>query len=368
MKKIYFDNNATTKIDPLVAEVILAELQETPSNPSSIHQLGQKAKAKLFKARQTVANYLQVRPVEIFFNSGATEGLNTILRSVAQKKEAHIITTDLEHACLYKTFKFLEGRGSDITYLKPKEKGRVDVKDLESAIKNTTALIAISWVNSETGIKTNIEEIANWCEQNSIPLLIDGVAFLGKEKKNLPKGVTYACFSGHKIHGPQGVGFSVIRQGVKIEPLLIGGEQEGGLRAGTENVAGIMGLAKAIELIPSDVEQKISKLRDFFELELTKISSIMINGANQPRVCNVSNVAFLNEDGESLLARLDRAGVIVSLGSACASGALEPSRVLLNMGYSKDRVMSSIRFSFSRMNTLEEIQEALHLLFQILNR
>lgn len=352
-RKIYLDNNATTPLDERVRQSMLDDL--SPQNPSSIHSFGREAKTKLTAARNTIANYLAVKPSEIIFTSGGTEGLNLLLNN----RQGHIITSSIEHSAIYETLK----EHDDVTYLSPGFWGAPTLTQVESAIQPNTSLVVLSAVNSETGVKLDLESIANLCALRSIPLIIDGVALLGKEQFTIPHGVSAMAFSGHKFHAPKGTGFIFKRTGFKITPIFHGGGQESALRPGTENLTGIIGLAKAVELLHEELPQ--AELRDYFESELKKyISGLVINGEG-PRIANTSNIAFGVRDGESILMNLDLAGIAASHGSACSSGALEPSRVLREMGYKKKRSSASLRFSLSRFTTREEIDETVRCLIQL---
>jgi cysteine desulfurase len=364
MKRIYLDNNATTPLDPRVLEAMMADLGSIPANPSSIHSFGQEARQKLIAARHTIAEILRVKPGELIFTSGGTEALNTILRSIP---EGHIITSDIEHSAIARTLATLKG---PITYLPAGLYGAVLPESVKEAILPDTKLIVLSAVNNETGVKTDIKEIAKIAERANIPFLVDAVAWLGKERIALHPGVTAACFSGHKIHGPKGIGLLFARKSFKFAPLLTGGPQEQNHRGGTENLAGILGLAKAIELLQTELPDKMfemQRLRDYFETRLKElIPNIAINGEG-PRICNTSNIAFPGSDAETLLIELDLLGLAASHGSACSAGALEPSRVLTNMGLPRDLVRSSLRFSLSRMTTQEEIDRSIDIISQVIN-
>ena len=366
MKRIYLDNNATTALDSRVLAVMQEELASHPSNPSSVHHFGQEARKRLSKARQTIASYLQVKPAQLIFTSGGTEALNMLLRGFfAENCSGHLITSNIEHSAIYNTVKTLEKRGVQVTFLSPGLKGFVAPEEVEAALRPTTRLIVLGAVNSETGVKNPIDEIAQLAKKAGIPLLIDGVALLGKEHFSIPEGVSAMAFSGHKLHGPKGIGFAYVHHTFKWESQFTGGDQEYARRAGTENLPGIVGLAKAIEILSdelSNAKEEVEKLRNRLEEALKRSIGAQVNGETSPRVANTSNIVFPGLDGETLLLQLDLAGVAVSHGSACAAGALEPSRVLLNMGLSKKLANSSIRFSLSRFTTEEEIDHTLEIL------
>lgn len=369
IKRIYLDNNATTPLDPLVIEAMKEELSKGPRNPSSIHFFGQEAKKTLLSSRQTIAKFLNVKPHEIVFTSSGTESLNLLIHGLLPKERRHLITTDLEHPCIYENMKALDAQGIPITFLSPGLRGSPSPEELKAAICSQTGLIILSAVNSETGSKLDLANIAAVAQAADIPLIIDGVALLGKEPFMIPPGVTGMGFSGHKIHGPKGIGFFFLRSGTKLKPLLLGGNQENGLRSGTENLLGIVGLAQAISILNKNIERYaayMKELRDFFETTLKKrLPNLKINGTGL-RVGNISNLCFPQVDGESLLIQLDMAGIATSHATACSSGSLEISRTLLNMGISKNDAHSSLRFSLSRMNTKKEILKTIETLVTIL--
>jgi cysteine desulfurase len=370
--QIYLDNNASTAIDPRVLEVVIKDLKETVGNPSSIHAYGQQARRKLNKSRQAIASALGVKPNEIIFTSGGTEGANFALRGLLSSlNPGHIISSSVEHACVYETLKLQQKRGFEVAFLSPGSHGAIIPEAIRKAIRPNTQLISLMAVNNETGVKTDIEAIAAIAQESKIPFVVDGVALLGKELFTIPAGVTAMFFSGHKIHAQKGIGFVVIRSKVKIDPLLLGGAQEFGRRAGSENLSGIAGLAEAIRLLDTElpeVTERMGELRDHFERSLlTGLSGVNVNGEGL-RICNTSNLCFTGVEGETLLAALDLAGIAVSHGSACASGALEPSRILLNMGLSQADAASSLRFSLSRFTTQEEIDRCIEVIIGLVNR
>lgn len=356
-EKIYLDNNATTPLDPDVLDVMISELAGVPHNPSSIHSFGQEGKKILTEARKIVADFLSVKPSEILFTSSGTEGLNLLIRGAY--KGGHVIGSAIDHAAVYHTLEDLKTDGAEVTYLPVDEWGAPKLEDLKEALRPDTKLIVLSAVNGETGVKLDLSGFAKLAKQRGIPLILDGVALLGKEPFTIPDGVSGMAFSAHKFHGPQGVGFIYLNSSLKLTPLMTGGGQEKGLHPGTENLPGIVGMAHALTLLDEDENyDTLSHLRETFEsLILEALPDTEINGTG-PRIPNTSNLYFPETDGESLLISLDMHGIAASHASACASGALEPSRTLLNMGYSKERASSSLRFSFSRFNTLEEIKKA----------
>ena len=368
--KIYLDNNATTILAPEAFEAMSQELNAPPSNPSSVHEYGRMAKSRLAKARSSIASYLKAKPTEIVFTSGGTESMNGLIKGYCELvKPGHIITSNIEHSCVQKSLEKLEEKGWRVSYLSASMNGCVSPNQVELAIEPNTHLIVLSAANSETGVKHDIEKIAQIAEKQKIGFIVDAVALLGKSPLTIPKGVTAMGFSAHKFHGPKGIGFCYVKSPTKIKPIIFGGEQEFTLRSGTENLAGIIGLAKAIELIyESPPFNEMKRLRDYFENEL-KINSgpLVINGEGE-RVCNVSNLYFPGIDGETLLIQLDMHGVLASQGSACASGSVEPSKVLLGMGLGTDRAKNSLRFSFSRYTTKENIDRALKIIIALIRQ
>lgn len=370
--RIYLDNNATTQIDPRVLEVVIDDLKNHFGNPSSAHSFGQDSRNRLAKARQTIAHYLKVKPNELIFTSSGTESLNMVIRGYFSSKcEGHIITSNVEHSCVYATVKQLEERGCSVSYLSTGLWGTVTVDAVRDSIRPDTRIIVLMAVNNETGVKTDIESIASLAHENNIPFVVDGVALLGKEPFTIPLGVSSICFSGHKIHAPKGVGLTFLRSGQKVSPLMTGGDQESGRRGGTENMSGIIGFAEAVRLLQEvlpDASRHMKQLRDRFETELMKkLPGVAVNGQG-PRVVNTSNLSFEGVDGEALLASLDMEGVAASHGSACSSGALEPSRILLKMGVSEKVARSSLRFSISRFTTELEIDEAIDIIVRVVKR
>lgn len=369
LKRIYLDNNAATSLDPQVAELIVQTLPKLQGNPSSLHHYGQIVRGIVSKARSSIASFLSVKSKELIFTSGGTESVNLAISGlVSDKKPGHIITSEVEHSCVIETCKLLERQGYTVTYLPVGPWGAVLAEDLEKAIQHDTQLIALMAANNETGVKTDIEGIAKLAEEKRIPVFVDAVSMLGKEKMNIPKGVSAMAFSGHKIHALQGIGLLYLRSGVKVHPLIVGGDQEYGRRAGTENILGIVSMAKAMELLIDEDIEEVRKLRDQFELTLKKaIPGLVVNGEG-PRIANTSNLSFPGFDGETLLLNLDREGIAASHGSACSSGSLEPSRILMKMGLSMDRLNSSIRFSLSRFTTSAEIDAACEMIIKLVNR
>lgn len=371
-QRIYLDNNASTPIDMRVFDIITNDLKNNFGNPSSSHSLGQEVRNRLTKARHFIASFLGVKHQEIIFTSGGTESINMGLRGYFEGDfSGHVITSSVEHSSVYATLKRFESLGCEVSFLSPGLHGAITVDAVRGACRPNTRLISLMAVNNETGVKTDIEKIATFANERHIPFLVDGVALLGKEPFVIPKGVSVMCFSGHKFHAPKGIGFAFVRQGLKLSSLLTGGDQEFGRRGGTENISGILGLAEAISILKAELSTAslhMKKLRDHFESSiLESLPGVYVNGSGE-RIANTSNLSFSGIDGESLLIGLDLEGVVASHGSACASGALEPSRILLNMGIPLEVARSSIRFSLSRFTTEEEIDRAIQIIVKVVKR
>lgn len=352
-------------------------------NPSSVHYEGQIAKAALVDARLKISRLLGVDSHEIIFTSSATEALNLILRGIFGLRPQgpsqgpsqvhatrHVISSNLEHAAVYRTLKDLSWQdhpsyGLDVTYLPGGSFGAILPAQVEEAIRPSTALISLMAVNNETGVCTDIEAIAALAKSRNIPFVVDGVALFGKAPCTMYEGISAMAFSGHKFHAPKGTGFACIRKGLKLHPYMTGGEQEYGRRGGTENVAAALVLAEAAlkaSKLQIAASERMSLLRDHFERQLLALHPMAKVNGKGPRICNTSNICFPGVDGEALLLFLDLHGLAASMGSACASGTLEPSRVLLQMGLSQHDALSSLRFSLSRDTTLSEIDQAVEII------
>ena len=360
-KRVYLDNNATTELDHEVMQAFVQNLM-LYGNPSSAHYHGQQAKNVLVKARSQVASFFKVKPKEVIFTSSGTEANNLIIRGFfGSQPSGHIITSDVEHSSVYNTLQAMEAMGCAVSYLPAGRHGAVSVDQVQAAVRPDTRLICLLGANNETGVKSDIDAIAAFALDHQIPYMVDGVCMVGKSAFSLPRGMSFFSVSGHKFHAPKGIGCAIVREKYKLQPYMTGGPQEWGIRAGTENVAAIVGFATSLQILERDMTSMLSevkRLRDHFESELFRyLPDIQINGSGD-RIVNTSNILFRGIDGESLLIRLDLQGLSVSHGSACASGALEPSRVLRNMGLSYEEAAASIRFSLSRMNTQAEIDQA----------
>ncbi len=362
MKPVYLDNNATTMVAPEVLEVMLPYFSEFYGNPSSMHSFGGQVGTRLKEARASIAQSLGCRPDELIFTSCGSEGDNAAILSAlaAQPEKRHLITTRVEHPAVLSLAKHLEGKGYEVTYLGVDDRGRLDLDELSRAIRKDTALVSIMYANNETGTIFPIPEIAALCKARGVLLHTDAVQAVGKVAIDLAKlPVDMLVLSGHKLHAPKGVGVLYVRQGTPFRPFLIGGHQEHGRRAGTENTAGIIGLAKALELSMAHIDEentRVRALRDRLEQGLlAAIPNSQVNGDTEHRLPNTSSVAFKFVEGEAILLMLDQYGICASSGSACTSGSLEPSHVLRAMGVPFTFAHGSIRFSLSRYTTDADI-------------
>jgi len=351
-KRIYLDNNATTRISPEVLDALVATYEMGPLNASSQHAFGHSAKKLLLSSREAIANVFAVPSDSILFFGSATEAINQLFHTFSS---GHIISTEVDHAALYELTK----KHTNTTFIDVDQNGTIDLDQLENAITEETSALFFSYANSETGSLFPIDEIAEIAKRRTIPLIVDGVAALGKTEITLHDGVTAMVFSGHKIHGPSGCGFIYLKQGAKLTPLVVGGGQERGIRSGTEAIPLIVGTAYAVSMISTHVIGSISLLRQYFETRLLELIPDIRFLGGEKRVANVSSVSFEGVDAESLLIRLDMDGVSASHGSACSAGAMEPSRVLIKMGYPISLVKSALRFSLSRYTTKDELDIAL---------
>ncbi len=365
VSQIYLDNNATTRPLPEVREAILEALGVGFGNPSSAHSVGDRSREHVRRAREVVADLIGADRSQLVFTSGGTESNNMVLASAVMKsrKDPCVITTTVEHSSMLNMCEYLESQGVHVVYLDVDRKGNLDLKELESSISPNTVLVSIQWVNSETGVIQPIEAIGAICLARNVPFHTDAAQAVGKLQVELSKlPIDFASFTGHKFHGPQGVGALYARRPKALHPMFFGGQQENGLRAGTENVPGIMGLGKAAELRFRRLKELLEGLgstRDHFErFLLSKVPNASVNGDPQNRICNTTNILFSGIDGQALVARLDQEGIQCSQSSACTNQRPEPSYVLRAMGLSEADAYSSVRFSVSQENSIEEVQMA----------
>ena len=361
--KVYLDNNATTSLDPRVLDAMLPFCGEYYGNPSSMHAFGRDVRAHIDDAREKIAGLLGVRENEIVFTGSGSEANNAALKgavAASNKKHPHIITGKIEHPAVFNTAKALEKNGVRVTFLPVGREGVVDPDDARKAIDGNTVIVSIMHVNNETGAIQPVEEIAEICAEKGVLFHTDAVQSVGRIPVNFGElGADMASVAGHKFNGPKGVGFLYVRTGTRIRPLIDGGEQEEGRRAGTHNSPGIIGLARALELaieeLPETME-RVTRLRDRFESAiLSKVPDCSVNAAGARRVPNTSNIAFKGVEAEATLIKLDMDGIAVSAGSACSTGSASSSHVLLAMGLTDREASSSIRFSFGKFNTEAEV-------------
>ena len=372
---LYLDNNATTQPDPEVVVAMLPYLTELYGNPSSMHTFGGQVGKAIQEARESLATLLGAEPTEIIFTSCGTEGNNTAIRAAlaAQPDRNHIITTQVEHPCVLNVCKQLEKQGYKVTYLSVDRKGQLDLLELEAALTGNTALVTTMYANNETGTIFPIEEIGALAKSYGATFHVDAVQAVGKIPLNLKSStIDLLTLSGHKLHAPKGVGALYVKRGFRFRPFLLGGHQERSRRAGTENVAGIVGLGKAAELElreMAEATKREAKLRDRLEKTLlATIPNCEVNGDVKHRLPNTTNIGFKYIEGEAILLSLDQYGICASSGSACTSGSLEPSHVLQAMGLPYTILHGSIRFSLSRYTTDKEIDKVLEVMPGIVQR
>ncbi len=361
--KVYLDNGSTTIADKAVLDSMMPYFIERFGNASSLHQFGVEAHEALHNARKIIADKINSNPEEIIFTGSGSESDNLAIKGVAysSKDKNHIITSMVEHPAVLETCRALEKEGFKVTYLKVDKEGFVDLDELRKSITNKTCLITIMHANNEIGTIQDIKKIGDICKKKNVPFHTDAVQGFTKVDLNVKKiNVDLVSFSAHKIHGPKGVGALYVKKGVKLKKLIYGGHQEFDLRAGTENIPGVVGFAKAVELCNKNHISKMTKLEDKLIDGLLKIEDVKLNGAvGAKRLCNNVNVIFRFIEGESLLLKLDMHGIAVSTGSACSSQDLKPSHVLTAIGLRPDVAHGSIRFTLSRFTTEEEIDYVL---------
>ncbi len=374
MKTYYFDYNATSPLAPEVWQAMEPFFTRHFGNPSSIHQMGKTAARALREARKQVAALLGAADDnEIIFTSGGTESNNAAIRAAlaAHPEKKEIITSSVEHSSLFKLCKQLEKEGFRVHYLPVDSEGSLDLEKLKSFLSVNTAVVSLMMANNETGVLFPIEKIGTILTEQEILFHVDAVQAVGKvaiDLKNMP--VDLMSLSAHKFYGPKGTGALYVRKGIAHQPLICGGSQERGRRAGTENVAGIVGLGVAAQIVLRELHEKarLEKLRNQFENALTQKVGAVIHAEKSERLPNTSHLGFPGVDGEALLFALDQEGLCASSGSACMSGSPEPSRVLKAMGFSDQEANSSLRFSFGRYTTEVEIEEGIELIVKAINR
>lgn len=376
MNTIYLDNNATTKTDEEVVKAMMPYLLDNYGNPSSIYKLGRENRKVVEDSREKIAEILNCKPDEIYFTSGGSESDNTAIRGIAysyKNKGNHIITSKIEHPAVLETCKLLEKEGFEVSYIGVGENGIINLEELKNAIRPTTTLITIMFANNEIGTIEPIEEIGKIARKHNIYFHTDAVQAMGNLKIDVQRmNIDALSMSAHKFYGPKGVGALYVREGIEFDKQQEGGHQERDKRAGTENVAGIVGLGKAIELAYENIDEynkKLLNLREYYINQVEEnISNIRINGHRTNRLPGNANISFLNMDGEEILFDLDEAGICGSAGSACNSGSGEPSHVLTAIGLPKEAAGTALRITFGEQNTKEDVDYLVNTLINMENK
>lgn len=370
MNKIYFDIAATTPIDEQVS-LFMHEIQNSIyGNPSSIHRLGQEARATIEKARRQIANSLECMPKEIIFTGGGSESNNIVLNGYLDRGD-HLITSIYEHPAVLKVAKQLEEKGVEVTYIKPSPNGIIEAKKVEFAIKPNTKLISIMYVNNEIGTINPVSDIVKIAENSNVSFHTDAVQYFGKHKVNIKElNIDFLCASAHKFYGPKGVGFIYKKQSIALNPTIHGGGQELNLRPGTENIAGIAGLGFAAEIAHTSMDknnEKIKQLENHFISCLDKAKiNYRINGHN--RLCGILNITFFDISGQNLLMQLDLNNVAISFGSACSSGTMKASQILLDINMPIEEAQNTVRISIGKIHSYEEIEHVVKLITNIIDK
>ncbi len=372
---IYFDNNATTQPLPEVVDAMLPLLREAYANPSSVHQFGQSARHRVECAREQVARLIGASAKEIIFTSGGTESINLAIRGAlgTHPQRRHVVTTAVEHSAVLRIAQQLEEEGYSVDYVGVDQEGRLDEAEWEEKLTEQTALATLLHANNETGVIFDVPRLASIAAEKGIPVHVDAVQSAGKLSIDVSSWpVQLASVSAHKFHGPKGVGALYVRRRTRLAPLIVGGHQERQLRGGTENVAGIVGMAAAAEAVlrdGTDVAGRVGALRDALEAGvLADVPFAHVNARGAPRIYNTSNIAFEDLEAEAVLILLSEAGICASSGAACSSGSLEPSHVLKAMRIDERIAHGAIRFSLSRFNTRDEVDRVVSVLPGLLAR
>lgn len=370
---IYLDNNATTQIDPAALEEMLPFLRELYGNPSSGYQFASKARRAIEQGRERLAALLGCKPAEIVFTSGGTEANNAALNSALEfdPRGKHVITTAVEHSAVRRHGEELAKRGAEVTFLTVATDGQLDFAEFEKAIRPNTAVVSAMWANNETGVLFPVEKMAAICRERGIFFHTDAVQVIGKIPVKLrDTGINFLSLSAHKFHGPKGVGALYVSERTRFTPSAIGGSHEGGRRAGTENVAGIVGMGKAAERAAeclSEEHDRVGAMREKFEATLTgQVEDVTINGAGANRLTNTTNASFGGLESQALLLLLDREGICCSAGSACKTGSHDTSHVLKAMQVPEEKARGTARFSFGRFNTEEDLEVACRVVPQVI--
>jgi len=368
---IYLDNAASTQIHEDVLNSMLPYLKEQYGNPSSMHRYGRLAHKAIEKARKQIASLINAEPSEILFTSGGTESNNTALRGISMKNpSSQIITSSIEHDAILEPCKKLTQNGFDVDYLPVNQFGMVECSDLENQISEKTSLVSIMFGNNEVGTIQPISEIAKICNEHKVPFHTDAIQAVGKIPIDVKElDIDLLSISSHKLYGPKGIGALYIKNGIDIDPVILGGGQEHGLRSGTENVASIVGFGKACEIAKNNLNENISqmkKLRDtLVEKILNEIPKVILNGHPQSRLPNNAHFTFLGVNGEDLIIKLDEYGIAASTGSACSVNTQKASHVLQAMGFSHEQITGSLRLTTGIFNDQKEIEQTVDVLKKV---
>ncbi len=369
---IYFDNNATTQPLGDVVEAMLPYLRDQHANPSSIHPFGQQVRHQVELAREKVAALIGALPREIVFTAGGTESINLAIRGLlrARPDRKHVITTAVEHSAVRNLCRRLADEDYEIDEVNVDMAGRLDLDALANTIRDDTALVSVMFANNETGVLFDVERIATMCSDRGVPLHVDAVQAVTKVPIDLSKcPITLLSLSAHKFHGPKGIGALYVRRRTRLVPMIVGGSQEQGFRAGTENVPGIIGMAAAGMNLSADEKNRVRQLRDRLERGILQtVPDAHVMGGSAPRIDNTTNIAFAGLEAEAILILLGQDGICASSGSACSSGSLEPSHVIAAMGIDPRIGHGAIRFSLSRFNTQDEVDRVVATMPQLLQR
>lgn len=376
MENVYFDNAATTKLDSEVLKEMMPYLTESYGNASSIYKLGRKNKEAVDNARLKIASVISAEAQEIYFTAGGSEADNMAIKGIAHaysSKGKHIITSKIEHPAVLETCKQLEKEGFEVTYVGVDSEGILDLEELKKSIREDTILISVMFANNEIGTIQPIQTIGKIAKEHGVFFHTDAVQAVGSERIDVNEmNIDALSMSAHKFYGPKGIGALYLRKTVRIIPVISGGHQEKGKRAGTENVAAIVGMGKAIELAYENLEEhnkKIKELRDYYvSCVLEKIPYVKVNGSMESRLVSNSNISFRFIEGEGMLLNLDLKGICASSGSACTSGSLDPSHVLLAIGLPHEIAHGSLRISIGKYNTKEEVDYLVENLVEIIAR
>jgi len=368
---IYLDNAASTQLHEDVLNSMLPYLKEQYGNPSSIHRYGRLAHKAIEKARKQIASLINAEPSEILITSGGTESNNTALRGIAMKNLAsQIITSSVEHDAILEPCKKLEENGFDVVYLPVDQFGMVNPSDLKNHISKKTSLVSIMFGNNEVGTIQAISELSKICNENNIPFHTDAVQAVGKIPINVKElGIDLMSISSHKLYGPKGIGALYVKNGIDVDPIILGGGQEFGLRSGTENVANIVGFGKACEIAKNNLQENISHTKQLcdtlIENVLHEIPEVTLNGHPKSRLSNNAHFTFLGVNGEDLIIKLDEYGIAASTGSACSVNTQKASHVLQAMGFSLEQITGSLRLTTGIFNDHKEIEQTVDVLKKV---